>query len=300
MRLFILFCLIFQSASTRAEGTSHLAWAEPAREPLQVIQTLKLTPSGRRILESGMRYWKISNSDELSRVVKFGPVSKTDAVLTRQYNPETGAESRSREVTVILKSTQSLLDGVLDLAHELTHATTNPSWDPYDPTLTVGRYIYALLESPGGEVDAVSFECQVASELEAQFQISTKRCDRYFKTISETSPGSVDRSRIQKDFYRVGRWSTFVKGKLKDETKLFPFLSGLTPELYSATGRAPYPAALVQEYEELNRIACRNAATRQAQARAPASVGASRPANENQFMETRCREAFSRSAARTE
>ncbi|RYZ67600.1 MAG: hypothetical protein EOP09_10755 [Proteobacteria bacterium] len=269
-------------------------WGEPAREPLQVIQTLKLFPAGKKMLESGVRYWNLSSTDELARVIRFGGVSKTDAVLTRQYDPETGRESRKREVSIILKSNQALLDGVLDLAHELTHATSEPGWDPYDPTLTVGRYIYALLESSGGEIDAVQFECQVASEIETLQQIKTKRCDRYFaeksKLAAETL--SVDRSRIQKDFYRIGRWSTYVKGKLKDETKLFPFLSPMNPELYSATGRAPYPAALIQEYEELNRVACRNAATRKAQSRGIASVSMSTGTKNSEFMANRCGNAF--------
>ena len=84
----------------------------------------------------------------------------------------------------------------------------------------------------------------------------------------------VNREKVRKDFYRVGRWSRAVKKRLGIEAITFPLLSNEAPELYSATGGAPYPVALIREYDELNRVACENVRKRmRAQtSRAPASL----------------------------
>lgn len=209
-----------------------------------------------------------------------GRVSRTDAVLTRHYQPDTGQEVRERSVKVILRIDQALAESALDLAHELTHAVNEPSWDPYDPALTVGRYIQAALEADGGEIDAVEHECKTAREFVVNLGLKISRCDRYIRGAS------VERSAIQKDFYRVGEAVGDVKSRLQDESKLFPFLSGDEPELYSATGSAPYPVALIREYEELNRVACENV-RRRAQG---ASEDAGRSPASLTMLKTRCQE----------
>ena len=267
-------------------------WLVPAATVSDVLTALSESASGRRLVDEARAAWsgeRVSGEkvdDVLLRKIRFGVVSKTDAVLTRHYTPETNSERRSREVTVILRKNERLLDQVLDLGHELIHALAPPSWDPYDPTLSPGRYIFALLEKRGGEIEAVTSECQVASELERTHQILTKRCDRYFDSVPGTrldAYAKVNRARIQRDFYRVGKWNFLIRTKLKDEAKMFPFLSQLEPELYSATGRAPYPAALIKEYEEITRVACTNVSNRRRLAmgtaasdsgRSPASVAA--------------------------
>lgn len=273
---------------------------EPATHLKEVLAVLNETESGKKLIENAKSIWNSEKQknenieDVLERKIIFGVVSKTDAVLTRHYNPETKSENRVRTVTVILKKNESKLDQVLDLSHELIHALAPPSWDPYDPTLSPGRYIYALLEKKGGEIEAVTSECQVAYEIEKKFQTKTKRCDRYFK--SDSSDGSkedsiVNRSQIQKDFYRIGKWGLTVKNKLKDEVKMFPFLSEMEPELYSATGRAPYPAALINEYEEITKIACQNVINRKIaseQNSVDSADKADSNTDSNDFLKTRC------------
>lgn len=223
-----------------------------------------------------MRAQKFWKEDQLSGVLKhlaYGPVSRTDAVLTRHFNPQTGEEVRERTVTVILKREQALEEMALDLAHELTHAVVTPSWDPYDPKLTTGRYVWAALEAEGGEVHAVTTECQAALELSAITQVSTARCGRYVERSGEEAP-QVNREKVRRDFYRVGRWNRAVRKRLGDEAVTFPLLSGDPPELYSATGGAPYPVALIREYDELNRVACENVRKRMKTqtSRSPASL----------------------------
>jgi hypothetical protein len=163
------------------------------------------------------------------------------------------------------------MDVAMDLAHELVHATTPPTWDPYDPTLTAGKYMHAALEANGGEIDAVFAECEVAVDLKRDLDIRSNRCDRYLVLTGLENKLSVDRTKIQGDFYRVGKWENYVRTRLGKETGRFPLLSTKEPELYSATGSAPYPVALMREYDELNRVACENARKR-GDGRSPASI----------------------------
>jgi hypothetical protein len=170
---------------------------------------------------------------------------------------------------------------VLDIAHELVHATTRPIWDPYDPKLTPGRYIHATIEGEGGEVEAVVAECQVGLELAHRFGASARRCRSYRGTGSTR----INTERVKRDFYRVGKWNAELTKKLGEEMPLFPLLSSRTPKLYSSTGHAPYPVALLQEFEQITRIACENTRKRTAavkeQGRTPASSAL-------EFLSSRC------------
>ena len=263
-----------------------------AQEPLpisnQVLDYLNRVPSGKALLTRAQTYWGVAQLSDLKKHLRAGDVSRTDAVLSRHYNPSTGEEVRERQVTVILKLDQPLEDIVLDLAHELTHAVSDPSWDPYDPKLTPGKYVWASLEAPGGEIEAVVQECQVALEIS---QIGTaresSRCNRY-QQLNSHHEWIVDIGAVRKDFYRVGRFLSAVKKRLGGELTQFPDLSGKSPELYSATGSAPYPLALIREYDELNRTACENVRKRinAHRDRSPASLKKVKPSEE--LLANRC------------
>jgi hypothetical protein len=244
---------------------------ESAKVARAAIALLDRIPAGKKILTRAENFWNESSREGVLRHLAYGPVSRTDAVLTRHYHQESGEEVRERFVTVILRKDQDLKDVAMDLAHELTHATTPPTWDPYDPTLTPGKYMHAALEANGGEIEAVFTECEVAVDLKIELDMRSSRCDRYLVLTGNTNKLTVDRTKIQADFYRVGSWETFVRARLGKEIDRFPLLSQKEPELYSATGSAPYPVALMREYEELNRVACENVRKRSG-GRAPASV----------------------------
>jgi hypothetical protein len=247
------------------------AKSESAKVARDAIALLDKVPAGRRILARAESFWNETSREGLLKHLAYGPVSRTDAVLTRHYHPDTGEEIRERFVTVILRKDQALMDVAMDLGHELTHATTPPTWDPYDPKLTAGRYMHAALEANGGEIDAVFTECEIAVDFKRELEMRTSRCDRYLKLTGNANVLTVDRGKIQMDFYRVGHWEPFVRTRLGKETEKFPLLSTKEPELYSATGGAPYPVALMREYDELNRVACENV-RRRGDGRSPASV----------------------------
>ncbi len=259
------FLALLGSSGVRAAET------QSARTAKDAIELLAKTPTGKKILTRAMTFWNESSQMGILKHLAYGPVSRTDAVLTRHYNPENGEEIRERYVTVILKRDQPLMDVAMDLGHELIHATVPPTWDPYDPSLTPGKYMFAALEANGGEIDAVFAECEIAADFKRDLDIQTNRCDRYLTLASPDNRLAVDRIKIQTDFYRVGKWEGFVRTRLGKERTTFPLLSHKTPELYSATGGAPYPVSLMREYEELNRVACENVRKRGGAARAPAT-----------------------------
>lgn len=268
------------------------------------LDILSHTPTGKLLLSRAQSFWKLSRPQELGQKLKWGAASKTDAVLTRHFNPRTGQESRERQVTVFLRHGQTLDDLVLDIAHELVHATSRPSWDPYDSTLTPGRYIWAAIEGEGGEVKAVAMECQVGFEIKARYGAAAHATDRCRGYVTKSTgqaqaqaqarpspdaaldPVPLDEEKIRRDFYRVGHWGRELGEKLGSELALFPLLSRETPRLYSSTGNAPYPIALYREFEEITQIACENSRRRveAESARAPAGLQKSAAA----FIARRC------------
>jgi hypothetical protein len=246
----------------------------------KVLSLLETAPAGKTMIEKAIRVWNLHSREELSSRLRWGSVSKTDAVLIRHYDEETGKESRERIVTIYLRQNQPVTDVMLDLAHELVHATSKPAWDPYDPSLTPGAYIHAAIEGEGGEVEAVRVECQVSYEIfgDRSNSLSAERCKRY-----AVSDQKVAADRIRKDFYRVGHWMKDLSKRLGSEGKLFPELSEKRPALYSSTGGTPYPVALYEEYRQMTAVACEN--TRR---RAPASIPV-RETSTQLFLASRCK-----------
>ena len=266
--------------------------AERAQDPIlrDAISKLSRIPSGQLLMQKAASMWHFKKAEELLNHLKWDVVSRTDAVLIRHLDPKTGKESRERQVTVYLAKTNTLEDLVLDIAHELVHATSRPAWDPYDPTLTPGKYIWAAIEGEGGEVEAVISECKVSMELKMASSESNRRCSGYFSRRTKTPTPTIDLTKVKRDFYRVGKWGDELHRELGREVALFPLLSNEDPKLISSTGRAPYPVSLLNEYRELTTIACENSRKRAA-AFGRGIASASQPARQStaSFLDQRCK-----------
>lgn len=254
------------------------------------VTVLLRVPSGRELVKQAQELWGVSEPMGILSHLKASDVSRTDAVLTRFFAPGTGKERRERKVTVYIKTDQRLEDVVMDLAHELVHATARPAWDPYDPSLTAAGYIEASIEGAGGEVAAMVVECRTGLELQDLIRdgSSLDRCKDYLQA-REIAP-----ERVKRDFYRVGRWGSELVRKLGPELRRLPLLSSDPPRLYSSTGGAPYPMALLQEFEAITQVACENTRRRVSASsdRKPASSGRSKSlaaADARRFLLHRCR-----------
>ncbi len=241
----------------------------------KAVETLHELPTGEILLKKSLRSWKHREIPELIPHFKWGDSSRTDTVLTRHYNPKTGAEEREREVTLFLKEDQTDVELALDLAHELVHATAHPSFDPYDSSLTAGKYIRAALEGEGGEVEAVITECQIGHELSLRLGVSIARCEDYLSTNAKGEK-RIERNKVLNDFYRVGNWKGKLLSELGEEARSFPLLSQDSPKFYSSTGHAPYPVVLFKEFEEITNAACDNTRKRMT------SVASREPANQSE------------------
>ncbi len=255
LQLFLYVCVGFFIGSKSVNSQEEDSLMIEGLRFKTALKLLESVPSGKKLIDQ-MKYKtnrQLSSGVAFSSFFQWGQTSRTNAVLTRFYNPETGKEYRERQLSIYIKKKQSLVDLVLDLAHELTHATERPEWDPYDPELTLGKYIGSSIEGKGGEVDAVVMECKVASELRSQYAVLIPRCDRYRFHARKT---------ITQDFYRVGIWKESLVKILGAEAGRFPVLSSLAPALVSSTGDAPYPVALMAEFQEITQIACKNSKDR--------------------------------------
>jgi hypothetical protein len=221
-------------------------------------------PTGLTLAEGAKKLWKLEYDVDLFKHLKLGVASRTDTVLIRKFSAETGKEEREREVTIFLREGQSDVELLLDLAHELVHATSRPAFDPYDPHLSAGQYIRFAIDGTGGEADAVLAECSVAREMAQRWGSQIHRCRNYLSQSDLEGPSELVLSRqsVVKDFYRVGHWIADLRSDLGPEGRLLPFLSADAPRLYSSAAHAPYPVALLQEYEEMTRAACENSRER--------------------------------------
>lgn len=242
----------------------------------RILKEIEETPSGKLLLKHARSWWGFHTYEDFLSVLVWGEISRTDAVLTRHFDPVSGEEKRERVVRIHIRKDQTFEEMVLDLSHEIVHATTLPAWDPYDPLLTASQYIWASLEAPGGEIDALVLECRVA--VERRKLEPAKEYDRCLRYVENEQ---VSRRLVQKDFYKVGSWYDALVGHLKGGLKRFPYLSGEEPALISSTGKAPYPVALFVEYDEMNKIACSNTKRRVQQTRTPAQASAT-------FLTKRC------------
>jgi hypothetical protein len=221
----------------------------------EALGRLEGSGTGRELLAGARVLWHEDSRVGLRSHFRLGAASRTDAVLIRHFDPDTGEESRERNVTVYLRLDQPLAELTLDMAHELVHATARPAWDPYDPDLSAGKYIQSAIEGEGGEVEAVRHECLVGYELHYK-KVVGQRCRDYGKAPDFAT------SRIRQDFYRIGKWKAKVVKMLGTESSLFPELSSEKPALFSSTGGTPYPAALLEEFRGLTQIACGNMLSR--------------------------------------
>jgi hypothetical protein len=240
---------------------------------VRALEVIRRSRRGEFLVSKAMMLWRFDSIDQLASKFKWGDTSRTDTVLTRHFNPSTGKEEREREIQIFLKKEQTQGDLILDMAHELVHATARPGVDPYDPSLTPGTYIWRAIEGDGGEVEAVFEECQIGLEISAfmpvsmkgsikgsmkeSMKLSMKRCDGYGKNSA-----GIERERIKQDFYRVGSWRRDLIRKLGHEIRLFPLLSSSSPRMLSSTGHTPYPSSLLSEFQEMTEIACQNSRKR--------------------------------------
>ncbi len=255
--IFILgFCFMRVEEDTRGDFLSRMQGA---------LNSLNQLPTGVLLIQKAQLKWNQPDILGLLHYFSWGKASRTNTILTRHFNPQTGRDDQERAITIFLKEDQTAVELALDLAHELVHATSRSDFDPYDFSLTPAKYIYLALEGEGGEIEAVMKECQIGLEWMQHFGVLISRCQAYYRysgNLGHQGKLWVDQSKVRQDFYRVGKWEADLRRDLGSEVQSFPLLSNHMPKFYSSISQAPYPFVLFHEFQEMNQLACDNSRKR--------------------------------------
>ena len=282
-----------ESESRPNLNSKWIALADSAEQSLVKLMGILSQSSTGKIIIANAAVKARSQGQNLSDVLLIGDSSLTDTTLVRRFVPtrpdEVSYESKS---VVYLNRHLSVIDGLLDLAHELTHFNERQPFNPYRVNFTLKEFIASTVEGRGGEVEAYLAECQILSEL-------------YPSQIRERSNCSNvmdDKGHLSKDkgiahFYRIGGHMQQMKkdlGRYRIPSSEFPRLSEDTPIFISSAYGVPYPIAAVKEYVSIMGKACENDRKRLSlmemrQSRAPASLEQQElQLRMTQFFKNRC------------
>jgi len=221
-----------------------------------LIYFLSKSDTGQKLLlKAQQRAAKIGET--LLDVIHAGNGSLTDTTLIRKFlanNPlHVIYESKSK---IYINSNLTIIDAVLDLAHELTHFAYRGHFNPYSKNFSLDHFIESTVEGVGGEVDAYITECKVLSEVFKQNQQNRYHCRRILNDNGE----GLSFQRAKEEFYKVGRYYDKFKAKLKNlgVKKISPFLSDKEPIFISSAYGRPYPIAALEEYLSVMGHVCEN------------------------------------------
>lgn len=223
----------------------------------EIIELLSKSKTGNTILKlaqsKAAEYGKT-----LEEVIIPGDTSITDTTLVRKFSA-----SRPSHVVYEVKSKVylsrhlSVVEAVLDLAHELTHFVYRTPFNPYRGDFTLEKFVKSTVEGRGGEVEAYLTECTVLAELFPKKSQYHENCNR---VIDERSGKYSMRKGIER-FYRVG---SFYK-KFDKELTIYGITAKNLPELsdsqtlfFSSAYGLPYPVAALREFVSIMGRACEN------------------------------------------
>ncbi len=221
-----------------------------------LIQLLSQSASGRIIVKSATKRAQSFGLD-LIDVVKTGGNSLTDTTLVRRFsksNPE--RVHYEVQAQVFVNSDLNVKDGVLDLAHELTHFAERGPFNPYASDFALTSFVHSTLEAKGGEVDAFLSECLVMKDLFPSSYRSSKCLE-----IRDPLSGKLSRELAIQKFYQVGElYRDFIQDarSFKLQREEFPYLSAKKVVFVSSAYSLPYPVAAFYEYRSVIERVCQN------------------------------------------
>ncbi len=228
----------------------------PESSLAKLVVLLSKSQTGKKIIQAAAAKAR-SQQQSLKDVLIVGESSLTDTTLVRRFVPtkpdEVTYESKS---VVYLNRHLSVIDGLLDLAHELTHFNERQAFNPYRVNFTLKEFIASTVEGQGGEVEAYLSECQVLSELYPSLIRDRSNCANVME-----ADGKLSREKGIAHFYRIGGHMQQMQeelGRYRIPASDFPRLSGDAPIFISSAYGLPYPIAAVKEYTSIMGKACEN------------------------------------------
>ena len=248
----------------------------PEESLKKILRIITRSQVGKELLQLANRK-AYQQGETLFDIIKVGEISVSDTTLLRKFYPQNPEqiiyETRSK---IFLNKELNLMDGVLDLAHELTHFTHRSSFNPYQNNFNLIDFIKSTIEGTGGEVDAFLTECRILKELFG----STNKYNGNCKKLLDPIKGDFSRERGIELFYQVGE---YYKATVKtinmygDDVNLLGNLNSHDAIYISSAYGLPYPLAAVKEFVSIMDRVCQNDQKRLSlmktkSARMPASV----------------------------
>jgi hypothetical protein len=243
MGRFVLFILF---------GYGITAFAGPS--DIDLLNLLASTSTGQSL---------VIDSKKHHITITFDRVSKTEIQL-EQINDALKVSS-----AIQVDSKKSIPFQMMDLAHELVHAT-QATLNPFDPELTALQYIQDGMNGAGGERIAIETECRVGMEWvmlqelnvrdhqqSSQFQKDKvailKRCESITVNPSATHLNHLGKYK-QVFLKKLDRLQSGVSPESRTIQK--QSWSNAEPKFISASTELPYPLALLNEYEHITQRLC--------------------------------------------
>ncbi len=195
-------------------------------------------------------------TDDLYSIIKPGRVSLIDTSLLRNYSSEDILDVTYKNVSKItINRDLTVVDAVLDLAHELVHFIKRGPFNPYENNFSFKDFLISTIEGEGGEVDAYILECKIVLELFKNLKNLKNKCQFVFKD------GVVNRKKLVKLFYRLGGYYKQFIDEIKRynlSIDQFPHISSKEPYFISSAYGRPYPVATIYEYNSILYNSCIN------------------------------------------
>jgi hypothetical protein len=265
-------------------GTHWAKWtASEETNVARLIELLQRSETGAKLISLASRKARAQGLT-LADVIKAGEGSLTDTTLIRKFHPESPENVAFESRSVVYVNRQlAWREGLLDLAHELTHFVYRENFNPYTINFSLVDFVRSTIEGQGGEVHAFMTECRVMRELFTRDYVQDSNCSGIDK-----GRGDLDQGKAAEMFYHVGGFYSQIKKALADRGIIhhFPHLSVEKIKFVSSAYGLPYPLAAIQEYQTVLAKVCENDRRRLSymqQGRAPASVEKFR-----QDVEIRC------------
>lgn len=225
-----------------------------------LFEVLSSTPMGKNLLMAAKTVSK-KRGNKLESQISLSAKSYTDTTVVRKYNLKEPLKTHfSIRSVVKIQRDNTLFVGVLDLAHELVHFTYRPPVNPYLSTWSFPEFFRQSLEGAGGEVEALSMECIIRTQLIERYFNSNENllgaCRQYVK-----EDGVLKYELLRAHFYRVGANFKELRKKflnLEMGQRVLNSLTDLNPVFTSSIYNLPYPLAIYYEFEQMTQKVCDN------------------------------------------
>jgi hypothetical protein len=219
-----------------AQGSQRI-WFRSWVNAVELADALREVSQGRELLAKAEK----KDPKILSRI-EPASASYTEDFSTTYVGAFDGNDQSKVQQQVKLKAGMPLSDAVADLAHELTHFTGRPPFDPYAEGLHLAKFVKSSIQGEGGELSAFRAECEIAWALESNDPAFPRHqiCEKY------RGAGNAFRvAMATTDFYALGPYFPKATPELR---KAFPELSEAPVAFKSGASGKPYPISLADDF----------------------------------------------------